>query len=411
MDAKYIYAVESLFTAFNTRFMEVEAARKEKIKNQLLFGGLILAAWGFIGILGLLILVSIISFFVDSGSSHVLVSIVAGGVIYGLRRAINWANSRINFFVNKHSTLLFYLRKDAIENFVRIIFTNAEQIIFDPQVSSKEDMRRALSNLFFNKPKKYTEKNKLSFIINQRTFQIVDVEAVYLINSHKESIELDKFTDRYTREAVCLFKGIVYQMEYEKENLNSDFSTLIIPKKAASSPTKTIREDRQRITVSKDFPRYKLLSRDRGIPDRFIKRGHEEYSVENLELEDSFYVFTNNENGSRKLLSYRFMELIVKATLPTAKDDEIAQPKVMQLLLGNQQKSPNFWMEFSNITRGNHKPLQKLTVLSTNRNLTFFDSTGEKSCTLDNFIQNFQELENILNSIITALNIVKVNSN
>lgn len=130
-----------------------------------------------------------------------------------------------------------------------------------------------------------------------------------------------------------------------------------------------------------------------------------------MELEDNFYVFTNNENGSRKLLSYRFMELIVKATLPKANDNETAQPKVVQLLLGNQQKTPNFWMEFSNITRSNNKPLQKLTVLSTNRNLTFFDSTGEKSCTLDNFVQNFQELENILNSIITALNIVKVNSN
>ena len=66
-------------------------------------------------------------------------------------------------------------------------------------------------------------------------------------------------------------------------------------------------------------------------------------------------------------------------------------------------------MEFSNITRTNNKPLQRLTVLSTNRNLTFFESIGEKSCTLDNFQQNFQEFETILNSIITTLDVVKIN--
>ncbi|MFM5987149.1 MAG: hypothetical protein ACKO9I_17825, partial [Sphaerospermopsis kisseleviana] len=59
----------------------------------------------------------------------------------------------------------------------------------------------------------------------------------------------------------------------------------------------------------------------------------------------------------------------------------------------------------------NNKPLQKLTVVTTNKNLTFFEVTGEKSCKLDNFLHNFQELENILSSIITALNVVPTAGN
>ncbi|MFM2060635.1 MAG: hypothetical protein RLZZ507_305 [Cyanobacteriota bacterium] len=411
MDEKHSYAVESFFTgnAFNTRLMEVETARQEKVKNQLIFGGLILTARIVIGILGCSILTFIILFFVDSGFSHILASLVGSGVIYGLMRGIDWAKSRINFFVKKHNNLLFYLRKDAIEGFVKIIFPNAEQIIFEPQISSKNQMQPILANLFYNKLYKYTEKNTLSFTINKRPFYIADVEPVYILNSQKESIEIDKFMDRYNRQTVCYFKGIAYQMEYEKENLNSNFLTLMIPKKAAPSPTKKIREDRKTITVSKDYPRLELLSRDKRRPERFIQRGYEEYSVENIEMEDNFYVFTNNENASRKLLSYRFMEKIAEITSP--KKEEISRPKVVQLLLGNQENTPNFWMQFINMTRGNNKPLQKLTVVTTNNNLTFFELTGEKSCQLDNFLHNFQKLENRLNSIITALNVVPTTGN
>ena len=138
MDAKYSYAVESLFTGhgFNSKLIEVEAARQEKIRNQLIFGGLILAARIFIGVLGFGILGSVISFLASSGISHILSSLVAGGVIYGLIRGIDLANSRINFFVKKYITLLFYLRKDAIEGFVKIIFSNAEQIMFSKHIVS-----------------------------------------------------------------------------------------------------------------------------------------------------------------------------------------------------------------------------------------------------------------------------------
>jgi hypothetical protein len=411
MDEKHNYAVESLFTGngFNTRLMEVEKARKEKIKNQLIFGGLILTARIIIGILGCSILTFIILFFVDSGFSYILASLVSSGVIYGLMRGIDWAKSRIDVFVRKYNNLLFYLRKDAIEGFVKIIFPNAEQIIFEPQISSKNQMQPILANMFYNKLYKYTEKNTLSFTINKRPFYMADVEPVYILNSQKESIEIDKFIDRYDRRTVSYFKAIVYQMEYEKENLNSDLLTVMIPKKAAPSPTKKIREDRKTITVSKDYPRLELLSRDKRKPERFIQRGFEEYSVENMEIEDNFYVFTNNENASRKLLSYRFMEKIVEITSP--KKEEISQPKVVQLLLGNQENTPNLWMQFTNITRQNNKPLQKFTVVTTNKNLTFFELTGEKSCKLDNFLHNFQELEKILSSIITALNIVPTTGN
>jgi hypothetical protein len=324
-------------------------------------------------------------------------------------RGIDWAKSRIDVFVRKYNNLLFYLRKDAIEGFVKIIFPNAEQIIFEPQISSKNQMQPILANMFYNKLYKYTEKNTLSFTINKRPFYMADVEPVYILNSQKESIEIDKFIDRYDRRTVSYFKAIVYQMEYEKENLNSDLLTVMIPKKAAPSPTKKIREDRKTITVSKDYPRLELLSRDKRKPERFIQRGFEEYSVENMEIEDNFYVFTNNENASRKLLSYRFMEKIVEITSP--KKEETSQPKVVQLLLGNQENTPNLWMQFTNITRQNNKPLQKFTVVTTNKNLTFFELTGEKSCKLDNFLHNFQELEKILSSIITALNIVPTTGN
>ncbi|ACK73976.1 hypothetical protein PCC7424_5398 (plasmid) [Gloeothece citriformis PCC 7424] len=413
MDEKHSYAVKSLFTgnSFNTRLIEVEIARQEKIKNQLIFGGLISTAWIVIGVLGFRILGSIFLFFVGSGIFHLFTSLVSGGIIYGLIRGINWAKNRINFFVKKHNNLLFFLRKDAIECFVKIIFPNAEQIIFEPQISSQNQMQPMLVNLFYNEFYKYTEKNTLSFTINKQPFQMADVEPVYALNSKKESIELDKFIDRYNRKIVCYFKSIVYQIEYEKENLNSDFLTVIIPKKAAPSPTKKIIdiEDRRAITVSKDYPRFELLSRDKRRPERFIQRGFEEYSVENMEMEDNFYVFTNNENASRKLLSYRFMEKIVKIT--SSKKEEISQPKVVQLLLSNQETTPTFWMQFTNITRQNNKPLQKLTVVTANKNLIFFDLTGEKSCNLDNFLLNFQKLENILNSIITELNVVPTTLN
>jgi hypothetical protein len=286
---------------------------------------------------------------------------------------------------------------------------DAEQIIFEPQISSRNQMQPILASLFYNKLYKYTEKNTLSFTINKRPFYMADVEPVYILNSQKESIEIDKFVDRYDRRIVCYFKGVVYQMEYEKENLNSDFLTVMIPKKAAPSPIKKIREDRKTMTVSKDYPRLELLSRDKRSPERFMQRGFEEYSVENMEIEDNFYVFTNNENASRKLLSYRFMEKIVEMISP--KKEEISQPKLVKLLLGNQENTPNFWMQFINITRQNNKPFQKFTVITTNKNLTFFELTGEKSCKLDNFLHNFQELENILSSIITALNIVPTNGN
>jgi hypothetical protein len=406
MNEKHSYAVESLFTGndFNSRLMEVEKARQEKIKNQLIFEGLILTARIIIGILGCSILTFIILFFVDSGFSYILASLVCSGVIYGLMRGIDWAKNRINFFLRKYNNILFYLRKDAIEGFVKIVFPDAEQVIFEPQISSKNLMQPILANLFYNKCYKYTEKNTLSFTINQRHFYMADVEPVYMLNLQKESIELDKFIDRYDRRIVCYLKGIVYQMEYEKENLNSDFLTMMIPKQAAPSPTKKIRQDSKTITVSKDYPRLELLSRDKRKPERFINRGFEEYSVENMEMEDNFYVFTNNENASRKLLSYRFMEKIVELTSP--KKGEISQPKLVKFFLGNQEHTPSFWMQFMNITRKNNKPLQKFTVITTNKNLTFFDLTGKKSCQLDNFLQNFQELENILSSIITALNIV-----
>ncbi|MFO5494389.1 MAG: hypothetical protein ACLBM6_18035, partial [Cuspidothrix sp.] len=229
MNEKHSYAVESLFTGngFNTRLMEVEKARQEKIKNQLIFGGLILTARIIMGILGCSILTFIILFFVDSGFSYILVSLVCSGVIYGLKRGIDWAKNRIDFFVRKYNNILFYLRKDAIEGFVKIIFPDAEQIIFEPQISSRNQMQPILANLFYNKLYRYTEKNTLAFTINKRPFYMADVEPVYILNSQKESIKIDKFVDRYDRRIVCYFKGVVYQMEYEKENLNSDFLTVM----------------------------------------------------------------------------------------------------------------------------------------------------------------------------------------
>lgn len=428
MDEKYSYALESLFNSkgFDTRLVEVENARQEKIKKQLVFGALILAIQVTIAILSFVSLVSIILAFTGSGIAYIFVCLACGGVVYKLIHGIEWAKSHINIFVKKHNSLLFYLRKDAVENFVKIIFPNAEYIAFDPQISSKNQMKGVLGKLFYDKFHQYVEKNTLSFTINNRPFYLADVEPVYILGSQEESVELDKFVDMHSGKPMCYVKGILYHMEYEKDNLNSDFSTVIVPRKATPSPTKEIRgsRDSEIITVSKDYPSLRLIPRgkrrsrkrrlegaikqeDDFYPERFVRRGHEEYSVENMTMEDEFYVFTNDENASRKLLSYRLMEKIVKITLP--QDADGSQPKIIQLLLSNQKSAPNFWIQFVNITRVSNKPLQKLTVLTTNKNLNFFELTGEKSCKLNNFIENFQELNDALNSIIVELSVVTIN--
>lgn len=409
MDEKNTHAVERLFinNAFNTRLIAVEAARKVAVTNQLIFGALIFSARILTYILGIGVFISLILFFSGSGGHHLFNSIIGVAAIIGLRRCIKLADARIQSFVNKHITLLFYLRKEVIEGFIKIIFSSAEQIIFDPQVSSTNEMKSALSNLFYNNFSQYKQINTLSFMVNKQPFKIAQVEPIFAVGSAKESTEIDKFTNSRNREAVCFCKGIIYQMDYVKENINTDYSTFFIPKKVPSSPTKTIKSAGTRIEVSKDYPWLNFLSRKKGRPDRFIQRGCEEYSVENIEMEDDFYVFTNNETASRKLLSYRMMEFIVTAT--THKLNEIARPKLVNFILGTQQDIPNFWIEFSSTTRRNSHPVQKLTVLSTNRNLTFFDGTGEKSCTFEYFQQNFQKLESSLDLIVAKLNNFPIN--
>ncbi|WP_414575859.1 hypothetical protein [Anabaena sp. CCY 9402-a] len=406
MDAQQNYAVQKLFTdyGFNTKLIQLEEARKLAEKNKLIFGGLIIGALILIVILSLICLSSFSLFFAGSGIHLAIISIISGVIIIGLAHYIDLTNKQIKSFFNKHKTLLFYLRKEAVESFVKIIFPNAEQIMFDPQASSSNTLQPTLSNLFSSNFYQYTQNNTLSFTINKKTFYIADVEPIFITSSAKESVELDKFIDGRTRENIYFCKGILYHIDYLNRNITGNHSTIITPKKLPNSPTKTVGFGNDRTTVSRDYPQLILVNRLKGRPDRFIQRGFEEYSPENMEMEDEFYVFTNNETASRKSLSYRMMETIVK--LISDKPQDVSQPKLIQFLLGNQREIPKFWMEFSSVNYNKSNQSQKLTVFNTNKNLIFFNQVAEKSVTLNNFQENFQKLEEILSSIINVINVI-----
>lgn len=404
MDTTNNYTVEKLFidSGFNTKLIQVEEARKEANQNQMIFGSLILLSQGISLVFGLGVFISVISVLMGLGVSYIINCVFSVGVIIGLRRFIKWADLRVKSFVNKYTSLLFYLQKDAIEAFIKIIFPSATNIAFEPQISSSNALKPVVSSLFSNNLEQYNQKNTLSFNINTQLFQLADVEPIFAINSSQERTELDKF--RHGRDTVCFCKGIVYYIDYPHNHFNTQCSTIMIPKNVPHSPTKKVKNRNRTAIVSQDYPWLTLVNRQRGCPDRFIQRGFEEYSPENMEMEDEFYVFTNNETASRKFLSYRMMETIVTATLDKYKD--VSQPKMMQFLLGSQREIPKFWIEFSN---NNYQ--KKLTVLSTNRDLGFFSQVGQKSLTLENFQENFFKLNELLKSIILDLDVMAINQN
>ena len=418
MNNKHSYEVQLLFeSSFRQRLAEVEAARKDKVKNQMIFRGLIIGAKVTIAILGLITLVGTlggITMLLLSPSLKALIDLIVflgiytaiiGGLVYGIQRA----NARIDFFEMKHYNLLFNLRKNAIEQFIKIIFPNAQQISFNPTRYKNLTMKSVMSRIFYDSFYNYEEKNLLTFSVENKQIIITEVKSAWTISSNKEAIEIDKFISKSSQQVICEFHGIVYQGEFHKANINDNLVIFLIPKKAAPSsmilslnklpflptippqlnPYLSFLGHPMFTSFSQNYNKFKLYKRDRRSPIRFLERGFEEYSVENVDMEDYFYAFTNNEQDSRKLLSYKFMEKIVKvsSTIGTI----------------HQGNSNTLWMQFENIKRHNSKPLQLLTVLNAQKNLTFFELTGAKSCELNNFKKNFQALEDIVVPGITDL--------
>jgi len=348
--------------------------------------------------------ISFIGLLIENIFGAILVAIVAGSGMYGILTAWRVLESRINSLFRIYGSALLNFRSEALTSFTQIIYPNAKEVklinAWEFESSSKDSLGVVGSELFYSELERYGERNKLTFSINGLTYDVGEVEVIFVINSRNEATEFDRFVyfDKKNSPIFGIFRGTFYSLPFLKAK---QASTYLIPKKGTPIPL----TNREKIVtngagkpryvtvqVSEDYPWLEHFGQANAkSPDRFKRRGFEEYSMESDALEDRFYTFGNDENATRKLLSYRFMERIVEVVTPKQNEGSSeSKGGIFSFFKKKDTWGCNLWL----VMQG-----QRLSIARQRHDLMFFTQTGEQSAEFENVLENFGKLQSILQTI------------
>ncbi len=336
--------------------------------------------------------------------------IMSGAGIYGILRSSKVIERDINLCWQIYSSALMEFRCEAVTSFTKIIYPSANNIQFilasEFECWQTDSLGVESSGLFYNHLEQYGERNQLSFSIDSLSYKVGEVELIFEISPGNQATEFDSFVhfDQENSPTFGIFRGNFYNLPFLTINQTK---TYLIPHQAAPIPLNnrrkrvtdwTGKEKYKTVKVSKDYPWLEWSgTANQRSPDRFIERGFEEYSMENVELEDRFYTFGNNENGTRKLLSYQLMEQMVKA-VPVQKST--SNGNLFSLVKQKKTWMCNFWFAMQE---------KRLLIARQEDDLMFFTQTGEGSVELENVTANFEKLKKTL-QVIEQLNLLQANA-
>jgi len=341
-----------------------------------------------------------------------IVSVIAGYFTFKFFQSLK---SEVQSLFELYSSALLEFQAEALTSFAQIVYPNALDVQFIPKwdfkISNKDSLGMTNSQLFYGQCDRYAECNQLTFSIDGLTYKVGDVEMIFFIDPSHHSTEFDKFTyfNKERSPSFGVFRGIFYSLPLLKAQRSSIY---LIPKRTNTIPLKK----RQKLVkswggeprvvtvqVSRDYPWLEFDSRaDRRRPDRFLREGLEEYSMESDAIEDRFYTFGKEENATRKLLSYRFMERIVEVVAPQQNENSSASKGgLFSVFQKNGDNSGcDLWFAM--------QPKQ-LSIARQRHDLMFFTETGDRSAEFENVLDNFRKLQYLLQPI-EQLDLVRSNA-
>ncbi|NEP09491.1 MAG: DUF3137 domain-containing protein [Symploca sp. SIO2C1] len=336
--------------------------------------------------------------------------IISGAGIYGILQSSKVIERDISSCWQIYSLALVEFRCEAVTSFTKIIYPTAKNIQFilasEFECWQKDSLGVNNSGLFYNNLEQYGERNQLTFSIDGLTYKVGEVELIFEISPGNQATEFDRFVyfAQDNSPTFGIFRGNFYNLPFLTINQTK---TYLIPHQAAPIPLKNCRkrvtdwtgkDKYKEVKVSKDYPWLEWYgTASKKTPERFIESGFEEYTMENVDLEDRFHTFGNNENATRKLLSYQLMEQIVKA-VPLQKST--SDGNLFSLVKQKKTWMCNFWFAMQQ---------QRLLIARQQDNLMFFTQTGEGSVELKNVIDNFEKLTKTL-QVIQQLNLLQANA-
>ena len=335
-------------------------------------------------------------------------------MVFGILSVICWhktfeffqsLKSEVESLFQLYSSPLLEFRAEALTSFAQIVYPNALDVQFIPQwdfkISNKDSLGMTSSQLFYRQWERYAECNQLTFSIDGLTYKVGDVEMIFFIDPSHDSTEFDNFAYFNTERSPSfgVFRGIFYSLPFLKAQRSSIY---LIPKRANTIPLtkrkKLVKSWRGKpkivtVQVSRDYPWLEFDSRaDKRRPDRFIRQGLEEYSMESDAIEDRFYTFGKDENATRKLLSYRFMECIVEVVAPQQNENSSASKGGLFSVFqkDGENLGCDLWFAW--------EPKQ-LSIARQRHDLMFFTQTGDRSAEFENILDNFRKLQYLLQPI------------
>lgn len=295
--------------------------------------------------------------------------------------------ARVDWLRNNYLNYLNEFRTRIIETFVGIIFPQAEDINFYPTggISQEEFLgmevfkeaidctKLPINRIYFScrkifgrEARKYLQfysENLLTFKLNGLVHRLANVTAPVFSRGN----------------SIYVFTGMFYDFSFPQQKDNN--LTIMLPKKLATDWV-TLKQEYQKQSdtwiiarVSTDSFTPSPIKKFLGFLGPQVYYNYEQMenlSMENEEIEDNFHVFSFDENSTRKLLSYRFMETIAN------------------LVLSPNRKRSNSWLVFKN---------QKLRLLQQKIDLGYFNREGNKSTSIQNLEDNFYRLKEDLSCL------------
>ncbi|NER39774.1 MAG: DUF3137 domain-containing protein [Oscillatoria sp. SIO1A7] len=327
-----------------------------------------------------------------------------GAGMYGIFIVWERIEGRIRSLLRNYGSALLDFRGEALTSFAQVMYPNATDVKFVPawefESSGKDFLGVAGSELLYSGWERYGERNKLLFTINNLTYIVGEVEVIFFIDPSYQATEFDRFVYFNNNDSPSLgvFRGNFYSVPFLKAKQHK---TYLVPKNAASMPLtkrkKIVRGWKGRpsyvtVQVSQDYPWLEHVAGASGqSPDRFKQRGLEEYSMESDALEDRFYTFGSDENATRKLLSYRFMERIVRVVAPQEGEQKPESKGGMFSFFKQKDLwTCDLWLAVQG---------ERLSIARQRHDLMFFTQTGERSAEFENILENFGKLQAILQPI------------
>ena len=346
--------------------------------------------------------------FVSALVANLVILITGTGLHFILNRCL-LAKQNINSALLNYYSVLLEFRSEAVTSFTKIIQPEAKNIQFiaalDFRFSNSDNFGVKESGLFYNNFERYGESNVLTFSIDGLTYQVGEVELIFAIESSFEAIEFDRFVEMGNKNSKLfgIFQGNFYKLPFLKAKRSS---TYLIPKNATQTPLITTQKTvkgwdgkfrDKTVQVSQQYPWLELSGRaSQKSPDRFKRLEFEKYNMENDMLEDNFHTFGKEENATRKLLDYSFMERIVEL-FPNPNE---SRSKNKFLPFFQPKDTDDSWFAIQR---------EKLLIARQQQNLRFFTQIGEQSADFDNVLANFSKLQSIL-QVIEQLDLFRANA-